>query len=359
VKSLASAARRALKAAWASTIAQSRFARSHRDVQGRRKIIYALTPPPYLQNVGDHAQAVAIHAWFAKHFPELPVVEVDKDQCKHFLSSMRRLIGPDDLIFLHSGGNLGDRARWSEGRRRLIIRSFPGNRIISLPQTIFFSDTPTGRQERERTRSIYAAHRNLTVMGRDRESGRLAEELFLNAQTLCVPDFVLSMPPRQPKQKGTSGRALACVRDDPESALSGEQRERIAASLPFEWTYFDTTIKQRIPIGQREAVLERTLDLFNTCDLVVSDRYHGVIFSVLCRTPCVALPTVDHKLVSAMEWFKDVPFVELARSVDEIASVAQSCIAARECPLPDWNALYFDKLPEQIGLGSRQERVAA
>ena len=326
------------------------FAYTYKHLKGKHKIIYTLTPPPRLSNVGDHAQVVAIRAWFAKHFDGLPVVEVDKDQCRDLLPALQWLIQPDDLFFLHSGGNLGDRGKWSESIRRLLISTFPENKIISLPQTIYFSDTPTGRAEKDISCQIYAGHPNLTVIGRDPQSGKLAQELFPKANTLCMPDFVLSLPPRGTDQRNNPPKILLCLRLDDESALTAEQRQEFAQQLPYECTYFDTTLDYPIEVDKREAVLEETLRLFLDADVVVTDRYHGLIFTVLCQKPCVVLQTVDHKLTSAMHWFKDVPFVVFAKDTHEVPGLVEHCLTIESRETPDWNATYFDQLPELVNL---------
>lgn len=326
------------------------FAYTHRHLRRQYKILYTLTPPPNLTNVGDHAQAIAIGAWLKKHFPELSVIEMDKQRSKDLLPALRWLIQPDDLVFLHSGGNMGDRGTRSEAIRRLIISSFPRNKIVSLPQTIYFSDTQTGVEERENTCRIYAAHPNLTIIGRDPRSGELAAELFPKAQVFCMPDFVLSMTRKQLEKKNTSPKVLLCLRLDNESAISPEQRRDMANCLPYSCTYYDTTIASLIELSKREAVLESALDLFRASDVVVTDRYHGLIFSVLCRKPCVVLRTVDHKLTSAMHWFKDVPFVLFAENLDEIPLLVERLLVVESRKVPDWNANYFDRIPELIAI---------
>lgn len=336
------------------------FAFTHRHLKCQSKILYALTPHPELRNVGDHAQAVAISAWLKKHFPELSVLEMDKKRSRDLLPALRWLVQPDDVVFLHSGGNMGDRGTGSEAIRRLIISSFPRNKIVSLPQTIYFSDTQTGVKERENTRRIYATHPNLTIIGRDPRSGDLAAELFPKAQVSCMPDFVLSMATKQKQseKKNTSLKVLLCLRLDNESAITPEQRKNIANCLPYPCTYYDTTIGSSIALCKRAIVLESALDLFRASDVVVTDRYHGLIFSVLCRKPCVVLRTVDHKLTSAMHWFKDVPFVLFAENLDEIPSLVERLLTVESREVPNWNALYFDKIPELIGLsGSEPSRV--
>jgi pyruvyl transferase EpsI len=332
------------------TLENIEFINNHKHLKHQRKIIYALTPPAYLSNVGDHAQVVAIRIWLQKYFPSLPVIEVDKEQSKKFLTPLRSLTQPDDIIFLHSGGNLGDRGIWSESIRRLFITAFPQNQIISLPQTIHFSDTPTGIKEREKTSQIYATHPNLTIIGRDPYSGELAQNLFSKANTFCMPDFVLSLPPRELSQRNNPPKVLLCLRLDDESAINSQQRQEISQQLPYECSYFDTTLDTKIAVSERKDVLESTLDLFSAADVVVTDRYHGLIFTVLCQKPCVVLPTVDHKLTSAMHWFKDVPFINFAQNLDEVPSLVENVLKVESRKVPNWSAEYFDKIPEMVGL---------
>lgn len=325
------------------------FLATHWHLRKRRKLIYALTPPAHLSNVGDHAQAVAIHRWLAKHFADLPVIELDKDESRFFLSTLKKIVSPSDLIFLHSGGNLGDRGIYSEAIRRSIISEFPQNRIVSLPQTIYFSSSANGEREKQTSRQIYAQHSHLTVIGRDPRSGDLAKELFPRATSFCMPDFVLSLPPRQPGPIKHPPKILLCLRLDDESAITPDQRQAIARSLPYDCTFFDTTLPRRIARGVREKVLNETLALFSSADLVVTDRYHGLIFTILCRKPCVVLPTVDHKLTSAMHWFKLVPYVAFAREIADVPRLVEYGLAINERDTPDWESEYFDKIPHLVG----------
>lgn len=324
------------------------YAGSRACFKWRSKIIYALTPPPSLENIGDHAQVVAIRAWMKRHFPTLPVIEVDKDQVHALMPALRWLVNDQDVFFLHSGGNLGDRGRWSESGRRLLIRNFRNNKIISLPQTIFFSDTEMGRQEQEKSCQIYNQHPKLTVIGRDPHSGTLAQSLFPEARTFCMPDFVLSLDSGNPEHPDMTSGVLLCLRHDNESVLSEMERQKISKRLAYPCDYFDTALGSPIPVRDREIVLQETLDVFRRHAAVVTDRYHGLIFAVLCRRPCVVLRTIDHKLTSAMDWFADIPFVKMAHTLEEIPVKLDDCLRTEERYVPDWNSEYFDKIPRLI-----------
>jgi len=331
---------------------RARFRREYADLRRQPKILYATTPNCGLKNIGDQAQAVAIRAWLDRHAPHLPVIEVDKKESIDYLSVLRELMRPQDLVLLHSGGNLGDRWLWSEEVRRRIIEAFPGNRVVSLPQTIFFSDTPEGRHEEALSRRIYNAHPNLTIIGRDPHSGELAAELFPNAETFAAPDFVLSLPPRDATPPRPEPSVLFCLRRDKETVLTEPQRRKLEAALPYATTRFDTTIEEEIPRDRRRDILDRTLDLFHGADAVVTDRYHGLIFAVLCRRPCVVIPTVDHKLTSAFEWFSTVRFIRLARRLEDVPSLVDECLHVPDRDVPDWNTEHFDPLAERLRIAA-------
>lgn len=316
-----------------------------------QRVIYGLIPTAGLKNVGDHAQVVAIQKWIAKHYPGLPVVELDKNVILGCRDEIARLARPNDLVFLHSGGNMGDRGIWSETARRTLIEILPNNRIVSLPQTIFFSETPFGDYQKKVSQAIYAQHGHLTVMGRDDVSGNLAKSLFPRSQVITMPDFVLSLRrddfALSPRPEN-AGKIMTCLRLDDESVFTPEERLKVATRINQPSTLYDTTLEHPITAGERYHVVRDTLELFDSHEAVVTDRFHGLIFGVICRKPVVVLRTVDHKLTSAVAWFKDIPNVQFCDSPDQIAATLER---VRKTPVkryPDFNALYFDRLPELI-----------
>jgi pyruvyl transferase EpsI len=315
------------------------------------RAIYALTPTASLRNVGDQAQVVAIERWLARHYPDHPIVELDKNLVLGCIDMLKQRVTPRDLIFLHSGGNLGDRGRWSEAARREMIAGFPDNRIVSLPQTIFFSDTTLGRHERAISEKVYGHHPKLTIIGRDQVSGQLAAELFPTAQIATLPDFVLSLKAGDfalEPDPAHADRIMLCLRQDDESTFDQTRRLEIMAALERPATLYDTTLDHAIPAADRTRILTETLSLFSGHQAVVTDRFHGLIFAILCRKPAVVLPTVDHKLTSAIAWFKDIPNVQLCRELSDVPATLDRVLATPVARYPDFNALYFDRLPKII-----------
>jgi pyruvyl transferase EpsI len=62
----------------------------------------------------------------------------------------------------------------------------------------------------------------------------------------------------------------------------------------------------------------------------------------------VVLPTVDHKLTSAMSWFKDIVNVQLCEDVAEVPSRLEAVLSTPVKSYPDFNGLYFDRLPRLL-----------
>lgn len=325
-----------------------------------RKIVYLMAPSPKLRNVGDQAQAVAIRSWFAKHYSEFPVLEINDLLPVHKVHQLAEIINSDDIVFLHSGGNLGDRYLGSEIQRREIIRTLPENRIVILPQTIFFSDNELGREQASLSSKVYSEHDALTLLARDTESERIAQEIFKTVEILKIPDFVLSTPPRAESKGNQIAKVLVCIRKDMLGKLSQHESSdvfsKINNAIPCKWELHDTNIDRDIPPEKRHFEFARMLDLFGKFDAVITNRFHGTIFSVLCRKPCVILETLPYgnwkdksmKVKGSSQWFKDLPFVELANGLEEVSEVLSATSSTDDRKLPNWNDLYFDSLPKKL-----------
>ena len=315
-----------------------------------KKIIYAITPPPSFRNIGDHAQSVAIKKWLKDNFEDYFVLEFDKGEIYKYISSIKKIVNEKDLIFLQSGGNLGDRGLWSENARRLVIKNFPKNRIISLPQTIFFSNTKKGKEELEITMNIYKRHRDLTIMARDKYSFKLAKEYFPKCKTMTCPDFVLYLVSYT---RGNSEREniLLCLRNDPESVINGHIRRTIKEyikGLNEGYYEYDNTLDRNIPRENQEKEVEIALSLFRKHKLVITDRLHGIIFSVITKTPCIALRTIDHKLSESVRWFSDLNYITYVEDYEMLPEIISKMLRIDHFNDMDWKRLYFNNLKSKI-----------
>jgi exopolysaccharide biosynthesis predicted pyruvyltransferase EpsI len=332
---------------------QKKYLKEIQHFKNIKKIVYTLVPSENHKNIGDQAQVVAILKWFEINFPHIPIVEVTKENCLNNVEVLKEIINDDDLIFIHSGGNLGNRFIEQEKGRRIIIKNFPANRIISLPQTIFFSKTETGLKELQLSQIIYNKHKKLTVIGRDIESAKIANELFPNIKSFALPDFVLFMDSFiVKKENNNSDGILFCLRNDSESNISKHDLIDFGRDLEMNFEISDTTIDDPISKDRRESILYETLSYFSKFKIIITDRYHGLIFASILRKPCLVISTVDHKLDSAIDWFKEIPYIKIVNedNYKDLNKLIYMVINQRNSHSINWREKYFDPLIEKLDL---------
>ncbi|WP_347839085.1 polysaccharide pyruvyl transferase family protein [uncultured Draconibacterium sp.] len=332
------------------------FFLKNRNYKSTKKIFYCLIPPPELKNIGDHAQAVTIRIWLSKNFSDYKIIEIDKNntRSKFFVWAIKKVLSSKDLFFVHSGGNLSDRAPWSENGRRMIVKSFKNNLVCVLPQTIHFSNTENGEIELERSKKIYNNHPKLIITGRDMQSTALAKKHFYSASIMSCPDFVLlySNYLKNSTNIAPSKEVLFCFRNDSESAFTKKDRMKFTemnAHLSHE--VFDTTIEEYIFKKDEQKFLDDTINYFSSFKVIITDRYHGLIFCILAKRPCIVLHTVDHKLTAAYtSWFKNMQGIYLANDIPHAQELLPNVLANSSSPVSDidWNDKYFKNYTTQI-----------
>ena len=141
-------------------------------------------------NMGDLAQTYCTRMWFKKNYPEYKVVEcltsVIMDEKTHTLEKMREICGKDDMIFFQSGYNTHDLGGNEDLMHQKVIRFFPDNVTVVLPQTVYFQT----EERKQLCSSVLNAHKKLLFFARDPISYELAKEMFPNLHVKLYPDFV-------------------------------------------------------------------------------------------------------------------------------------------------------------------------
>ena len=284
-----------------------------------KKII--LFDGPTYGNVGDLAIAIAEKKFIKENLPQYEFIEVLDKEFDSKIDDMKSVISNNDIILLTGGGNLGDEYIFYEQRRRRVIKEFPNNKIIIMPQTIHFSDTEYGNTELEKTKKIYNEHKYLTVIAREKVSYDIMKKEFSNVNVILAPDIVMYL--NETKKEKRDG-LLMVMRDDAEKILTAEDIEKIKVKV-FE--RFDKVMTTSTHIGDdkvneynRECVFEEKMEEFRKAQLVITDRLHGMIFSAITSTPCIAIGNYNHKIESSFDWLKDQKFIKFLKNFNEIES---------------------------------------
>lgn len=91
----------------------------------------------------------------------------------------------DVVILLHGGGNFGDIYRSSQQFRNKVIKAYPNNRIIVLPQSIHYNDKGNLKADM----SLFQQHKDLYVCVRDRFSFETLAKFLDEKKLMLLPDM--------------------------------------------------------------------------------------------------------------------------------------------------------------------------
>jgi Exopolysaccharide biosynthesis protein len=278
--------------------------------------------------MGDQAQTYCIKNWVEKNFEDYQVIIFTLATATNFiLHTIRKNINPDDMLFCHSGYHLTDLYREKDVYCK-VAELFPDYKIIIFPQTVNFIQDKAADEKRVST--IFNNHKNITLLLRDEFSYETAQSLFQNCRLLLYPDIVTSLIG---KRKYTNDRdgILFCLRNDIEAFYNQEQIQ--AFQKKFGNTKIDRndttiTLSYRTIRKKRKEILENMFDVFSRYKVVITDRYHGTIFSLIAGTPVIVLSSTDHKLSSGVKWFPESfgDYVKFAHNLDEAYQLASEIL---------------------------------
>ncbi len=305
-------------------------------------------------NIGDAAIDVGELKFIQEFFPDNVVVELTDRNFDRYYDEMAYYVRTDDLIFLHGGGNIGERYLQHQSIRHRVIRDFPENHIIILPQTISFDETEEGKCELEHTRQTYSSHKDLTLFTRGMQSLAFAREYFPNVHSECMLDSALLISAKFNLQRGG---ILVCLRDiDDESGLCSQQYEQVLGIVKkYDEQYtktnniykgeYDSSIYSEI----RASVVYTELERFASHKVVVTDRLHGLIFAVITKTPCVLLRSYNQKIPEFYDLLQDsnaIFYVE--HQLDEISGAIYKAMQVEHAVYPTVNRAAFTSMYKAI-----------
>ncbi len=284
----------------------------------KRKIILLGTSEH--SNIGDAAITMGIYEFIRNYLKNMPLIEISTYEFQDNINYLFKIINKEDIILLQGGGNLGNRYLAEENLRRTIIENFPNNKIIILPQTIYFDDSEKGKFELNKSQEIYNRHNDLTIFTRGKISLEMANQYFYNSKHQLMLDSALSLNYNYNfKRKGI----IACIRNlNDESGLVKDQYDKIFEIIKIYDTNYDFTDNLStgdIPKIDRNMVVNNQLKLFAQHRLVITDRLHGLIFALITNTPCIVISSYNYKLNEFVEMMGKNKFVKFVdKNIDQL-----------------------------------------
>lgn len=257
----------------------------------KRKIVVALACD--YGNLGDVAISLAQRDFLKQNYPQHQIIMFPISETFTKMKSLEALLVSEDVITLVGGGNSGDMYPDIEFARQFILKKFPKNPIISFPQTLDYTSEITEKKI-AKDKKVYQRHPFFQLAARE-EKSQQAYVSFYEKESLLCPDIVLSWEKKWP-QTERSG-ILLCLRQDKEKKLQlpVDFVEALKKEAPIKFR--DTQLKvSYLPFEKGQKEVEDILQTFSKQELIITDRLHGMIFSAITGTPCIALDNQNKKV---------------------------------------------------------------
>lgn len=290
---------------------------------GERKIFIFMAAD--YGNLGDCAITYSQKEFIKRNLPVYKVVEIPISKTYSLMKELKKKISNNDIITIIGGGNSGDLYSDFEWCRQFIIKQFPKNRIISFPQTVYFSNTRAGQKLLKKSVKTYSRHKKLILCAREEYSYEIYKKYFVKNKAILVPDIVLSLDKRELSYERNG--LIICMRNDKEKFISNEDKKKLIDDLKlgYKISYYDTHTGSVIHNEkERKEELEKIWTAFKKAECVITDRLHGMIFCAITGTPCVVLPNNNNKIEGVYKWIKNIKNIEMVDNIFQVENAIES-----------------------------------
>ena len=270
-------------------------------------------------NGGDYFITLAEKKYISENFGCHELVLIPSAVCSHDVDDLKEYIKEKDLILITGGGYLGN--LWLENGEfnvREIIKAFSNNRIIIMPQSMYFTADQSGSEQKEKTSMIYQGHKKLTVCLREMQSFGMAKSLLRQDQILLVPDITFLYP----LEVGENRKGIAyCFRDDKEACLTSKERVDLKNILNMKseaLDSFEMEVGELLSENEAEQEVLSKLEKIAEYRLVITDRLHCMMMCMVTGTPCIAFDNLSGKVSGTYELIGPIPHIRILKEKENL-----------------------------------------
>lgn len=329
-----------LNVSWYSRYMFSYFKKSpfKNEIANKKKIVI-LGVADY-KNLGDHAIGYAQKKFLDKIIDGNKNIEVLEVGTKVPIRFIYEVLNKEDIILFTGGGNLGNKYDYLYNIYLPIIEKYANNFKLFFPQSYtFINDLDLNDKELGRVKRVFSqSKKKLTIVARESKSFDKFTHLFTNNKILFTPDIVLSLNERTNDIHDRDG-ILFMMRDESEKVLSNSIQQQLSEQLikdGYKLTYQKDYSQYKPDISSRYGELQIQWDIIRNSKIVVTDRLHGMIFSQITGTPCLAFDNYNNKVkMTYQDWLSDHdnlifidPFGEV--NVDEVLESIRTLLDAKD-----------------------------
>ena len=133
--------------------------------------------------------------------------------------------------------------------------------------------------------------------------------------------------------------------DDSARQKIAEELEKQGLACRFSDTHSETDVTKET----RRDMIRSKMQEFAGAQIVVTDRLHGMVFSAVTGTPCIAFSNYNYKVKGTYQWIKYLPYIKYAETAEEAISYIPQLLNMDGCrfdnaPLQP----YYEKLAEAV-----------
>lgn len=293
------------------------------SIKKEQKKIFLFNTPEH-DNIGDHLISLSEIEFLKQRFRDYRIFEITDIEYVWYHSQIKKYVAPEDVILITGGGFLGSLWLYNgEINVRNILCEYPNNRVIILPQTIYFEQNERGNAELKKTQESYNRHKNLTICAREQASYQLLRSIVKpHVKLVCLPDMALYY--RRLSSIKREKTALLCLRTDKESVIPEKTKEFICHILEENgWKIRETSMHsgQAVGIAGREEQIENKLDEISEAGIVITDTLHCMVSAIVTDSPCIAFNNLSGKVKGVYEWVKTQPYVWFCNDLSEFEMI--------------------------------------
>lgn len=295
------------------------------DVINKSPVVF-LDVPLY-GNVGDLLILQGTIKFFQENFINVSNMFTVRNFCENKIKN-------ESVIVFQGGGNFGDLYSVHQDHREDVISRFLENRILILPQTIYFESD----LEYQKCCKVLREHPDLHICVRDERSFELASEMTKNVY--LMPDMAHQLYPIKHNVDMRSQSTLYMKREDKESM---RDVMRIHYDKKTDWSAFlkDYKYKLKFHMGLQklfnimglnsllseyttqiwlrcvDKLVNKSVSLFGEYEFIITSRMHGHILACLMDKQNTVIDNSYGKNLSYMKmWTKGSPLVNLIEEPD-------------------------------------------
>jgi len=214
---------------------------------------------------------------------------------------LKSTLDKSTVILLQGGGNFGDLYKSHQELRLQVVKNFPDNKIIILPQSVWYKNDSNCIKEA----ATFEQHKNLTIYVRDTYSEDYLKKRINSEKIKMAPDLatILDVPfnkdashqdktllfRRRDKEstevnRGTSGRSF-----DWEDIIDAKEKKSVRKHRKLmESDYsFLNRLGHRMQKKLRDKLILRAISFFNNYSEIDSDRLHGTLLATILGIPTI------------------------------------------------------------------------